>query len=219
MADQGDTAVIVFARAPVPGASKTRLIPALGATGAAALHGAMIERTLQTLAALPHAYDLQLWCAPDTQHPLFARLAQPHRTSLHRQCGDDLGARMYHALNAALHDHAQAIIVGTDCPGLLQTDIETAQEALRHGADAVIGPAADGGYWLLGLRNVSPGLFADIAWGGDTVYADTVARLASLDWRWRALRTLADVDRPEDLVHVPADWLADTLLEDTRENT
>lgn len=212
MADKGDTAVIVFARAPVPGASKTRLIPALGAEGAATLHARMIERSIETLAAATGT--LQLWCAPDTRHPLFAEFANRHDLKLHTQCGDDLGARMYHALDAALRDHACAIIVGTDCPALTPADIEAAAQALQQGADAVIGPAEDGGYWLLGLRAVSPTLFEDMPWGGDTVCAQTRAGIEALGWRCHALRTLADVDRPDDLVHVPA-----KLLQDTRENT
>lgn len=201
MAEKRDTAVIVFARAPVPGASKTRLVPALGEDGAANLHARMIERTVATLAG--GSYTLQLWCAPDPAHALFRRLAEQHDLQLHSQCGDDLGARMYHALNNALEDHRHAIIVGTDCPALERSDVEAAADALRDGADAVLGPAADGGYWLLGLNAVSPALFTDIAWGGDTVHAQTVGRIAALGWRHQALRTLADVDRPEDLAHLP----------------
>lgn len=212
MADQGDTAVIVFARAPVPGASKTRLIPALGEHGAAILHARMIERSIETLAAGTHT--LQLWCAPDTRHPLFDVLARRHDLKRHTQCGDDLGARMYHALDATLRDHDQAIIVGTDCPDMAAADIEAAAQALQQGADAVLGPAEDGGYWLLGLRAVSPTLFDDMPWGGDAIYEQTRARIEALGWRCHTLRTLADVDRPDDLVHVPA-----KLLQDTRENT
>ena len=180
MADKHDTAVIVFARAPVPGASKTRLIPALGERGAATLHARMIERSIETLATGTHT--LQLWCAPDTGHPLFEDLARRHDLKLHTQCGDDLGARMYHALDTALRDHAQAIIVGTDCPGMAAADIEAATQALQQGAD-------------------------------DAIYEQTRARIEALGWRCHALRTLADVDRPDDLVHVPA-----KLLQDTREN-
>ena len=214
MAKATRTALVVFARAPVAGASKTRLIPALGPTHAAALHQAMIEHTLATLATPTGDHALQLWCAPDTSHPLFARLAHQYDLSLHTQYGDDLGARMYHALDTALRDHAHAIIVGTDCPGLAWSDIAAADQALQDGADAVIGPAEDGGYWLLGLRTVAPALFSEIAWGEDTVYVQTCARLETLGWRWHALRQLADVDRPEDLRHVPSE-----LTKNTRENT
>jgi rSAM/selenodomain-associated transferase 1 len=161
----GTTAVVVFARAPVAGASKTRLIPALGEKAAADLHARMIEHTLETLGNVFDDYALQLWCAPDTSHPLFARLADRYVMSLHTQRGDNLGARMYHALDTALLEHDHAIVIGTDCPGLASADIVNTVDALKNVADVVIGPATDGGYWLLGVRAVSATLFRDIAWG------------------------------------------------------
>jgi rSAM/selenodomain-associated transferase 1 len=197
------TAVIVFARAPVAGASKTRLIPALGEKAAASLHARMIEHTLETLADVPADHDLQLWCAPNTTHPLFARLADRYDLSLHIQRGNNLGARMYHALDTALLVHDHAIVIGTDCPGLVSADILAATDALKTTADAVIGPAADGGYWLLGVQAVSATLFSEIAWGSDRVYEQTLQRIETLGWRSHALRTQTDIDRPEDLARLP----------------
>ena len=199
----GTTAVIVFTRAPIAGASKTRLIPALGEKAAAALHARMIKHTLETLRDLPADHDLQLWCAPDTRHPLFARLAGRHDLSLHTQRGNHLGARMYHALDTALQEHDHAIVIGTDCPGLATADILAASDALKAEADVVIGPAADGGYWLLGAGAVSETLFREIPWGSDRVYEQTLQRIDILDWRSHALRTLTDIDRPEDLAQLP----------------
>ena len=197
----------VFARAPVAGASKTRLIPALGEKAAADLHARMIEHTLKTLAALPADHDLQLWCAPHTGHPLFEKLADRYDLSLHTQHGNDLGARMYHALENALLEHDHAIVIGTDCPGIVSADILAARDALKGNADVVIGPADDGGYWLLGVRRVSATLFTEIAWGSDRVYEQTRQRIDTLGWRSHALQTRTDIDRPEDLALVPAHLL------------
>lgn len=199
--------MVVFARAPVAGASKTRLIPALGEKAAADLHARMIEHTLETLGNVFDDYALQLWCAPDTSHPHFARLADRYVMSLHTQRGDNLGARMYHALDTALLEHDHAIVIGTDCPGLASADIVNTVDALKNVADVVIGPAADGGYWLLGVRAVSATLFRDIAWGSDRVYEQTLLRIETLGWRSHALRMRTDIDRPEDLSRVPAHLL------------
>lgn len=198
------TAVIVFARAPIAGASKTRLIPALGEKAAAGLHARMIEHTLESLADLPADCDLQLWCAPDTSHPLFARLAGRHGLSLHSQRGNDLGERMYHALDTTLQQHDHAIVIGTDCPGLATADILAASDALKAGVDVVIGPAADGGYWLIGVRAVSATLFREIDWGSDRVCEQTRQRIDRLDWQQHSLRMQTDIDRPEDLARLPA---------------
>ena len=198
------TAVIVFARPPIAGASKTRLIPALGEKAAAGLHARMIEHTLESLADLPADCDLQLWCAPDTSHPLFARLAGRHGLSLHSQRGNDLGERMYHALDTTLQQHDHAIVIGTDCPGLATADILAASDALKAGVDVVIGPAADGGYWLIGVRAVSATLFREIDWGSDRVCEQTRQRIDRLDWQQHSLRMQTDIDRPEDLARLPA---------------
>lgn len=196
--------MIVFARAPVAGASKTRLIPALGEKAAAGLHARMIEHTLETLADVPADHELQLWCTPDATHPLFARLADRYDLSLHIQRGNNLGTRMYHALETALLEHDHAIVIGTDCPGLARADILAASNALKTRAEVVIGPAADGGYWLIGVRAVSATLFREIAWGSDRVYEQTLQHIETLGWHSHALRTRTDIDRPEDLARLPA---------------
>ncbi len=114
---------------------------------------------------------------------------------------------MYHGLETALLEHASAIVIGTDCPGLATADILAASEALKGDADVVIGPAADGGYWLLGVRIVSAMLFTEIAWGSDRVYEQTRQRIDSLGWCSHALPERSDIDRPEDLALVPAHLL------------
>ena len=191
------TVAIVFARAPRPGSVKTRLIPALGADGAAALHVKLVRRTLDTLRAAS-LKDVQLHCTPGTDDPFFWFCSGHYGVSLHEQAAGDLGARMRAALEGALASHAAALLVGTDCPALTARHLRQAQQALREGDDAVFVPCEDGGYALVGLRRVDARLFDGIAWGGDRVMAETRARLEALGWRWRELDTLWDVDRPED---------------------
>jgi hypothetical protein len=114
------------------------------------------------------------------------------------QHGADLGARMAHAFAATLQHATHAICIGADCPALTAQHLQEAAAALRAGDDAVFVPAEDGGYALIGLSRNLPQLFADMAWGGSTVMAQTRVRLREAGLRWRELATLWDVDRPED---------------------
>jgi uncharacterized protein len=178
--------IIVFAKAPVPGAAKTRLIPALGAWGAARLHARLVRQAVRTA--------LASGCGPvevhgSARHSFFRSL----KTRFRLQRGRDLGERMLHALSR----NPGAILIGTDCPELSAADLRRAARLLRGGAEVVIAPAEDGGYALIGARRVPVELFRDIAWGTSSVYDETVKRLKP--YRWRALRTVWDVDRPEDL--------------------
>jgi glycosyltransferase A (GT-A) superfamily protein (DUF2064 family) len=174
-----DVAVLVFSRAPQPGRVKTRLVPRLGEWRAARLHARMTAHALRSAHAAA--------CGPVELYDSA------------RQRGADLGARMHHALERALRRHRGAIVIGADCPELRPADLRRAARALAGGCDVVLAPAEDGGYVLIGARRVSPALFSGIEWGGASVYAATVQRLATLGYRWRALRELWDVDRPQDL--------------------
>ncbi len=204
-----DPAILVFAKAPVSGAAKTRLIPQLGADGAAALQGRLLTHALATArAAAPPA--LELWCAPDTHHPALQAAAQRQRATLHAQQGADLGARMAHAFADALQRFAAAICIGTDCPALSAAHLRQAAAALRAGRDAVLVPAEDGGYALIGLARHEPRLFSDVAWGSGAVLAQTRARLRACGMTWAELETLWDVDRPEDWQRLQQSGLLDT---------
>jgi rSAM/selenodomain-associated transferase 1 len=202
------TVVIVFAKAPEPGAVKTRLVPLLGAEGAAALHARLVKRTLDTVraASFKHA---QLHCAPRVADPFFRFCEGHYGVTLAAQVAGDLGARMLSALEKALAAHASVLLVGTDCPALTARHLRQAEKALRDGADAAYAPCEDGGYALVGLRRVDAKLFDGIAWGGDKVMADTRSRLKQLGWNWRELETLGDIDRPEDYQRLVASRLLD----------
>ena len=109
---------------------------------------------------------------------------------------------MGRAFASALRRHRPVILIGTDCPVLRPGDLRRADRWLRGGCDAVLAPAEDGGYALIGMRRILPGIFERIPWGEAGVYAATAERLAGR--RWRALRTVWDVDRPEDLDRLKA---------------
>lgn len=191
------TAVIVFAKAPQPGAVKTRLVPALGAEGAAALHAKLAKHALDTVRAAS-LKPVELHCAPDVDDPFFRYCQGHYGVALEPQVAGDLGARMQAAFATALAAHARVLMIGTDCPALTARHLRQAENALREGSDAVFVPCEDGGYALIGLTRVDPKLFAGIAWSSASVMAETRARIKALGWSWRELETLWDVDRPED---------------------
>jgi rSAM/selenodomain-associated transferase 1 len=190
--------VIVFARAPLPGRVKTRLVPRLGEWGAARLQARLTRQTLRTALAA-RCGALELHGTPRARHPFFLECRKDFRLRLQEQRGRDLGERMYRALAAALRRYSAALLIGTDCPVLRPPDLRRATRLLRGGCDVVLSPAEDGGYALIGARRVSRRLFDGIAWGESGVYAQTVERLRALGYRWRALCRVWDVDRPEDL--------------------
>jgi len=190
--------LLLMARAPVAGKAKTRLIPALGTEGAATLQAYLVERQLQQTLSADLA-PIQLWVAGECHHPLFLQLQQRGTFTLHCQQGKDLGARMAHALASALETAPYAILFGSDIPELDGKVLQQACQALSQGMDAVIVPAEDGGYALLGVRQVAPGLFEGIDWGTERVMAQTRVRLKQLEWRWLELAPLWDLDRPQDL--------------------
>jgi rSAM/selenodomain-associated transferase 1 len=197
---------MVFARAPQPGEAKTRLIPALGKAGAAALHSRLVVHCLRA-AADARIGTVELWCTPDTSDPFFRECRRSLGVSLYAQGGGDLGARMQRAFESALARSRHAILVGCDIPALSAQYLRDADRALARGAQVVIGPAQDGGYVLIGLSGCDPELFRNIPWGGPEVLAETRRRIAALSRRSSELPVLWDVDRLEDLERLPEEML------------
>ena len=193
--------ILVFARAPVPGSTKTRLIPALGAEAAAHLHAYLIDRTLSLLMAIDNV-NVTLWCMPSPDDPFFLSCAERYGVGLSAQHGDSIGSSMHHAFGKALESAPWAIVVGTDCPELQTDDVQQAIETMRSGMDAVAGPAYDGGYYLLGLRQAPPRLFENIPWGTEQVWVMTQDRLRTLGWSWATIARRHDLVRPEDLEYL-----------------
>src|ERR1043166_3163716 len=156
-------ALAILAKAPIAGSVKTRLIPALGAEGAAALHARLIERTVETACAA-HIGPVTLWVTPAAPHAGFAAVASRFHIALAPQPDGDLGARMLAACEATA---GAAIVIGTDCPALTPPHLREAADVLRAGIDAVITPAEDGGYVLIGSRRPQPDLFTGMTGGQD----------------------------------------------------
>ena len=185
----------VFSKAPQAGAAKTRLIPLLGAHGAARLQRGLTLHTLQ-LACRFRAARTTLWCAPDDGQRFFRALRKRFGLRTRPQQGSDLGARMANAFGSSVEP---TILIGCDCPALELGHLAETAELLAAGHDAVFIPAEDGGYVLVALRSPQPRLFEDITWGSDAVMAQTRDRLRELGLRWAEPRTLWDLDRPTDL--------------------
>jgi len=199
------SALLIFAKAPVPGFAKTRLVPALGAAGAAALAERMLAHAAQA-GAQAGLDTVEICAAPDPSHPIFSSLSQAHGLALTAQGAGDLGQRMHQAFERVLSHHATALVIGTDAPALDAAVLARAQAELACN-DAVFVPALDGGYALVGLRAPQRALFEGMAWSTPTVMAHTRERLRAAGLRWAELPPVADVDEPADLVHLPAGWL------------
>lgn len=195
--------LIVFAKAPVPGAVKTRLQPTVSAEDAAKLQAFFIQQTLSMVAEMQEV-DVDLCCFPEVTHPVFLQSTQQYGIAIKQQQGNDLGERMANAIQEALATHQQVVVIGTDCPELTAAHLREAFLRLEQGARAVIGPASDGGYVLLGLQCFSPSLFTNINWGSDRVLSETRTKLRELGWKWDELPGLRDIDTPDDLLEFPA---------------
>jgi rSAM/selenodomain-associated transferase 1 len=182
--------VALFTRWPTPGQAKTRLIPALGAEGAADLHRRLTERMVATVKAA----GLPLEVRTTGAKPAAFRSWLGDDVAIVDQGEGDLGARLARAAEVA-----PVLLLGADIPDVTPALLQQAA-ALLGSQPLVIGPAEDGGYWLLGLAAPMPQLFAGVAWGTETVFAETVARAIVPP---ELLPMLADLDRPEDLARWP----------------
>jgi uncharacterized protein len=199
------TAIIVFAKAPVPGLAKTRLAPSLGEAGAAALAERMLRHALAQATAADVG-PVELCAAPDATHPALLAAAAEHGARLTEQGTGDLGLRMHRALTRSLMRHGRALLIGTDAPALDADVLRQAASALQE-HDAVFVPALDGGYALVGQRRADPRWFSDMRWSHDRVMDETRERLRAAGVRWAELPPVADIDEPADLRHLPAGWL------------
>jgi rSAM/selenodomain-associated transferase 1 len=211
----------LFARRPVPGQVKTRLIPALTARLACRLHQAMLADAMALLAAAPADERWLYWANSGLDGAAGARgavavggaeigaatrddsgievVTVPAGVGERSQAGADLGERLERAFSDLLAGGAHAVVFGSDCPWLGAAHTGEAFDALER-ADVVIGPASDGGYTLIGLRAPRPELFHGIEWGSSRVMAQTLARTSEGGPRVERLETLDDLDDAEDLL-------------------
>jgi len=206
-------ALVIFAKAPIPGQVKTRLCPALTEDEAATLHGSFVLDTLERTKAAVNKFKLPvdrfLACAPSSTHVFFRIMEARHGVTLLDQQGEDLGSRMRQAFDTLFaRGYRQVHLVGTDVPSLPLTHYRDAVASLtRH--DLVVGPAKDGGYYLIGMTRPYPDLFAGIPWSTDQVLSLTEQKAAATGLDTALLPVWSDVDTINDLQALIDDCAAD----------
>ncbi len=201
--------LIIFAKAPIAGHAKSRMIPLLGAEGAAKLHRELTHWLLSRLtsnlacgADYEPGFEIELWAASHIDHPFFQECAEEFGITLKLQQGDDLGERQFLAMESALGETEHLLLIGSDVVSLTDSDIHNAFIALEQGYELVIAPAEDGGYGLIGCSRVERDIFDGIPWGGEQVYEKMVNNLNRLEYRWQRLAEVWDMDRPDDLIRL-----------------
>ncbi len=226
---RSQSALVVFAKAPVPGEVKTRLCPPLTPDEAATLHGTFVLDVLEQtrLAAnpsgrvpkpppaprtshlAPSLFDRYLACSPASDHVFFKVMEERQAVRLLDQVGPDLGARMVHAFETLFaRGYHRILIIGTDAPTLpLSTYHDAFSLLAAH--DVVLGPALDGGYYLIGLKQPAPELFAEIPWSTDQVLALTQRKAAELGLTVGLLKEWRDIDTLPDLQRLIEECAAD----------
>lgn len=182
--------IIVFVKAPRPGLVKTRLAATIGQEAACNAYRKLVETVLAGLAPLPH---LELRYTPDDAESEILQW-QHEGWSCAPQGVGDLGERMHRAI---AETESPGIIIGSDCPGIKPADITAACEALNN-YDLVLGPAVDGGYWLIGLATTCPAIFDGIQWSTNNVLNETLDRSEKAGLSVHLLRKLGDVDTAND---------------------
>jgi uncharacterized protein len=200
--------IILFTRYPEPGRAKTRLIPVLGAGGAAALHRRMTERILETIERHAVTSDVRVEIRLAGGADDLARAWLGPERWIRPQGPGNLGDRMLRAATeAAVEGAPSTVIVGADCPAITEAHLAEAFAALIE-SEIVLGPAVDGGYYLIGLRQPRSCLFRGIDWGTSSVLSETVRAAEEACLTPTLIDALPDVDRPEDLDALPGDLLA-----------
>lgn len=196
--------IVIFAKAPLAGFAKTRLIPALGAQRATDLAQRMLAHTLREALAAAIG-SVELCVTPSATDTAWQFLGAPAAVQWSNQAEGDLGARMAPPAQRVIDGGASVLLIGTDCPELNAARLRQAADALRH-ADATMYPTSDGGYALLGLNRFHPLLFREIAWSTPSVAYSTLCRITNLGWTVQKLDTLHDIDEPADLSRLPSAW-------------
>ncbi len=191
-------ALIIFAKAPIPGEVKTRLCPPLVGDEAASLYGSMVMDTLERCTSL-HGFDRYLACTPNVDHAFFKTMAARYKVHLWEQIGTTLGERMNQALTTALDKGYQhALLIGTDLPTFSAQSCPVAINTLKN-HDVVFGPTSDGGYYLVGMKHPAPELFRDIPWSTPSVLSVSLDIAQGLGLSVGQLNLQHDIDTIEDL--------------------
>ncbi len=201
-----DKTVLLFTRFPLPGLSKTRLIPYLGPKQAAQVQKMMTETIVATVSRLqkvyPHSFEIHY--AGGSLEQMQSWLGTTH--SYKKQPDEPLGTRLEHAIRPHLQENKNTVVIGADCPDITEKILQDALQTLsKH--EVAIGPAHDGGYYLLGMTGSLPlsyiqHLFSDIAWGTNRVFTQTIRRIKDLNLDCHILQKLHDIDTPDDLRYI-----------------
>lgn len=200
-----DIHIVIYAKAPVAGFAKTRLIPELGPEGAAQLAERLLQHTLkQAIAA--NVGTVELCGTPDWADAAWQQV-EPFAPSVIKtnQVDGDLGVRLVETAQRVVGSGKSLLVMGTDCPGLDAVRLRQGAEALST-ANACLQPVADGGYGLLALNQFHPYIFENIPWSSKDVASETRQRIKELGWRLAELPLLHDIDEPEDLKWLPQEW-------------
>lgn len=197
--------IVIFAKAPMPGAAKTRLIPALGLDGSARLARRLLEHTLSQ-ALQVQSGSIELCVAPSSEHPVWRELDLPDTVLLTEQGEGDLGERMAAAAQRVMGSGDSVLLIGTDCPQLDAAQLQKAAAALVD-HDVCLTPVSDGGYALLGLRRFDGALFEDIPWSTNKVAQMTLSAADAAGLSVKCFAPLHDIDEPGDLQWLPDGWL------------
>jgi len=212
-----DSALILFAKAPIPGQVKTRLCPPLSPDEAASLHGSVVLDMLERSRGLSST-DRFVACFPSPDHVFFKILEERHGVRLIAQAGEDLGARMALAFaDVFAQGYRRVLVTGTDLPTLPGSAFSEALTLLDR-YDLVLGPAQDGGYYLIGLRKPAPELFAGIPWSTDRVLALTQTKAAAAGLKTALLPVRRDIDTLDDLVALIKETEAAHQARDARQS-
>ena len=192
-----DSRLLLFTKAPEPGKVKTRLAAFLGKNAAANVYEKLLHDCLEMCVSAALC-PVEICCNPSTGHNFFQQCRARYHTDLQQQLQGDIGQRMSHAIMSALQRAAHVVLIGADCPALTADDLDTAFHALQQGTDVVLGPAADGGYYLIGMSTHHPGLFENVPWSTHQVLAATETLLRKQGLSWHSLPVHRDVDTAED---------------------
>ncbi len=191
-------ALIVFAKAPVPGKVKTRLIPALNRYQATRIYKQLLDRTIKL--AIKSKFDsIYIWVDGNLSNPYFRAIKNRYGIKFYIQSGRCLGDRMFNSFKFVLRNHSYAVLIGCDCPGLTHGDLDAASCYMEQDTDVVLGPANDGGYYLIGLKKNNYRIFENIKWGNHSVIKETLTRIEALQWKYSKLQMHADIDNARDL--------------------
>ena len=192
-----ETIIQIFCKAPIAGQVKTRLTPELTTKQATIVHQHLSKRIIKQLSDFKIC-PLQLWCSPNETHPFFQKLKLDYDLSLKTQSAENLGLRMFKAINSGLNDYHQVLLIGCDCPSFNKQDFINAIDALKQGVDVVIAPTEDGGYSLIGLNQSQINLFENMTWGHSEVLKATLTKIKQQQLSYYLLKQQWDIDTAED---------------------